>query len=304
MTTSPEEFSEERQALVEALQLRGPQIGARLKVLLVNDLARRRNLSPIERATVIPRLSAFLAKHSDLVEVTRGPSDIFVKLRSSATPQVARERERPQTWYRSDVWHAFLNPDAARRRYFHRATHEIVHYVLGSQSSPNPAVAHRVEADRGAWVEIAYANAARQVEWMRDFLQTTSLLPDSSKKIGTHFLTVPFESSVNAAFAASLGEYSTVWKKYRTAKADEQIREWARTNGIDLVHLQKPPEPVVQVRPESIERPVAADEERASSRDGNLRATLLALIDSMDDAELRAVQVPASSLLRVRRQTT
>src|SRR5262249_46655360 len=113
MQASQEEFRKAaRQALIEILT-DGPQLGAKLKPRLTAELGRRLNWSPSEWRTLIPRLSNFLAVHSDVVEVRRpvGPGDITVELRSTAQAGVGARAEASHSWYHPSVWAAFLNPD-------------------------------------------------------------------------------------------------------------------------------------------------------------------------------------------------
>jgi hypothetical protein len=282
--SSPEDrLTATRQALIEILQHRGPQLGARLKVFLLAELGRRLQLTPPELHALVPKLSAFLAANSDLVQVSRGTGtgDILVSLRDANSPAV--------------------NPDVRRHRFFHRTTHEIVHYLDNSTVSPNPEIARRVVGDR-SFIEIAFASADLQTAWMREFLDTNALLPEWNRKIGRHFLSMPFESALNQAFAAALGQYSDAWKRFRATKADEYIRTWATTNSIAIAELQKPVEPTAAARVDGQEQP-AATESVASTpapegSDGDLRLALHRLIDSMDERELRQFQIPASALLR------
>jgi hypothetical protein len=302
--SSPEDrLTATRQALIEILQHRGPQLGARLKVFLLAELGRRLQLTPPELHALVPKLSAFLAANSDLVQVSRGTGtgDILVSLRDANSPAAEREAEPVSIWYRPDVWHSFVNPDVRRHRFFHRTTHEIVHYLDNSTVSPNPEIARRVVGDR-SFIEIAFASADLQTAWMREFLDTNALLPEWNRKIGRHFLSMPFESALNQAFAAALGQYSDAWKRFRATKADEYIRTWATTNSIAIAELQKPVEPTAAARVDGQEQP-AATESVASTpapegSDGDLRLALHRLIDSMDERELRQFQIPASALLR------
>ena len=120
-----------RQVLVEVLKRNGPQLGARLKVQLTSALGLRLSLPRDEWHTLVPRLSYFLAAHSDLVVVQRpaGPGDIRVSLRDASVSTDAAESEPAKIWYRPDVWQAFVNPDSRRRRFFHRQSHQVVHFI-------------------------------------------------------------------------------------------------------------------------------------------------------------------------------
>lgn len=62
-----------RQALIEILR-EGPQFGARLRVLLFNELKLRLPGSSPELAARIPKLGPFLAEHADILQIKRGLS--------------------------------------------------------------------------------------------------------------------------------------------------------------------------------------------------------------------------------------
>ena len=109
-------------------------------------------------------------------------------------------------WYRPDVWTAFVNPDPHRRRFFQRQLHEVVHFSTQSSAPPNPQVAERV-AREPHFIQIQFASTERQQNWLREFLDTTPLIAETHKKVARHFVEVPFDSSINAAFAASLGPH-------------------------------------------------------------------------------------------------
>lgn len=74
---------------------------------------------------------------------------------------------------------------------------------------------------------------------------------------------------------------------------------------MSIADLQKPPEPAVRVQTEEQE-PVVQSSQMANppsqdGNDGDFRAMLHRLVDSLDDRELNQIQVPASALLRLMR---
>lgn len=295
-----------RQVLVEILKENGPQLGAKLKVRLSAALGRRLGLPPEQWHVLIPRLSHFLAAHSDLVEVQRptGPGDIRVSLRPDSSPAPATEAE-PTTriWYRPDVWTAVVNPDRERRRFFHRRTYELVHFVDQALTPPNPELARRVAGD-ASFVEIRFADADTQTGWMREFLETTPLISEAHKKIARHLVEVPFDSSLNIAFAAALGPHADAWRRFRARKVDEQINDWARNNGIDLEALKtfsvataEPTRAPIEAPPVPPPPKQAATETQGS----DLRSTLRGIVESLDDSELPQVLIPLSAVNRILR---
>jgi hypothetical protein len=293
-----------RHVLIEILRENGPQLGAKLKVRLSATLGRRLGLPPDQWHRLIPRLSNFLAAHSDLVEVQRpaGPGDIRVSLRPDSSQALTAEIEPTRIWYRPDVWTAVVNPDRQRRRFFHRRNHELVHFVDQGLTPPNPELARRVAGDP-SFVEIRFADADTQNRWMREFLETTPLISEAHKRIARHFVEVPFDSSLNVAFAAALGPHAEAWKRFRARKVDDQISNWARTNGIDLEALKTFPiatgdaTPALVEAPPALPRPKQATTERA----GDLRSTLRGIVDSLEDSELPQVLIPLSAVNRILR---
>jgi hypothetical protein len=292
-----------RQVLVEILRENGPQLGAKLKVRLSATLGRRLGLLPDQWHVLIPRLSNFLAAHSDLVEVQRptGPGDIRVSLRPDTSQAPAAEIEPTRIWYRPDVWTAIVNPDRQRRRFFHRRTHELVHFVDQALTPPNPELARRVAGDP-SFVEVRFADADTQNRWMREFLETTPLISEAHKKIARHFVEVPFDSSLNIAFAAALGPHAEAWRRFRARKVDEQISNWARNNSVDLEALKTFPVATAEATPALVEaRPAPPNQASTETKGGDLRSTLRGIVESLDDSELPQVLIPLSAVNRILR---
>jgi hypothetical protein len=295
-----------RQVLVDVLKQNGPQLGAKLKVRLTTALGQRLGYPVDKWHTLVPRLLHFLAANSDLVEVQRpmGPGDIRISLRDHSGGTSEIEVESRKVWYRPDVWTAFVNPDPNRRRFFHRNSHEIVHFSTQSLAAPNPQLAERVAKDP-LFIEIQFASAESQREWLREFLDTTPLISEAIKRVARHFLELPFDSSVNAAFAASLGPHGDAWRRFRTKKVDDLVTAWAERSGVDLETLKRFPPPTEFASrltpgtaiPGSSHEPEAA----APLIDSDPRSTLLKLVASLDDADLRQVLVPLSAVERILR---
>lgn len=294
-----------RQILVDLLKENGPQLGAKLKVRLTTVLGQRLGLPADTWHTLLPKLSHFLAANSDLVDVDRpdGPGDIRVSLRDSAGSTSQIEAQSTKVWYRPDVWTAFVNPDPNRRRFFHRQRQEILHFSTQSTVPPNPQLADRVGRDP-QFIEIQFASAEVQQNWLREFLDTTPLISEGHKRVARHFVEVPFDSSINAAFAASLGPHGDAWRRFRAKRVDDFVTAWATTNGVDAEGLKRFPQtgeltehlmPAANL-PSSTEHQAAIPQVA-----GDTRSTLVRLIESLDDAELRQVLVPLSAVERILR---
>lgn len=286
----------ERQVLIEVLA-DGPQLGARLKPRLTEALGKRLGLPPDQWRATIPRLSNFLALHSDLVEVHRpdGEGDITIELRGAPRVVADAKADSVQLRYLPSIWAAFLNPDSGRRRFFHRITHEVVHFLDASMEAPNPALAARVAND-GSFVEIAFASAEIQRGWLAEFLESSSLIPNSLKEVASHFTRLPFTSSVNVGFAAALGQSADAWRRFRANKVNEIITRWAAANQIDGAHLQHAP---VEKKKAAQEEPFLLREHAPVRVSSDIRSVLRGLTETMDDAELRSVLVPLSAFHRL-----
>jgi hypothetical protein len=294
-----------RQVLVDILKENGPQLGAKLKVRLTSSLGQRLGLPANVWPGLVPKLSHFLAANSDLVDVHRpeGPGDIRVSLRddTAARPQI--EVESTKVWYRPDVWTAFVNPDPNRRRFFHRQRHDIAHFSTQSATPPSPQVADRVARDP-QFVEIQFAGAEQQQSWLREFLDTTPLISEAHKRIARHFVDVPFDSSINAAFAASLGPHGDAWRRFRAKKVDDFVVAWAERNAVDLDTLKRLPAPGALTALPTVDTILVSSFEpqaAAPTAGGEPRSALLKFIESLEDSELRQVLIPLSAVERILR---
>lgn len=292
-----------RQVLVEILKENGPQLGAKLKVRLMTALGRRLGLPTDAWHALVPKLTHFLAANSDLVNVSRplGPGDIWVSLRDTPGSQPRAEAEFTKVWYRPDVWTAFVNPDPTRRRFFHRQQHEVVHFSTQLSAPPNPQLAERVAGDP-QFVEIQFASAQEQQNWLREFLDTAPLISESQNRVARHFVEMPFDSSINAAFAASLGPHADAWRRFRAKQVDNVAVAWAQRHQIDLETLKRFPAPGEPVAHTTLETVLPSLPDPPASEGGiETRLTLLRCMESLDDAELRQVLIPLSAVERILR---
>ena len=305
MPISTSQYSSElaRQALVEVLSENGPQLGAKLKVRLTEWLGRRLSYPSDQWYTLLPKLSAFLAAHADLVDVQRPSSsgDIRISLRKSR--QQADAENKSPVRYRSNVWMAFINPDPQRRRFFHRRSGEVVHYTLPASGAASVGFADRVAKD-AQFIEIEFASAETQREWFRKFLDANTFISEAQEKVARHFLNIPFDSSVNTAFAAALGPHAEAWKRYRAQAIDDHIANWANLNGVELAALSSAP--VVDAKSLGVkaEKNAAGLSEAQAvtvRTKGNLRLTLRELTELLDESELACVLVPLSAVERISR---
>ena len=279
-------------SVLRAVLSSGSVLGARLRPLLVEEFRRatKRDLEPVLKS--FGKFSAFLAANADLVDVRADDSgDIRVSLKAAGAPRVPAPG--PARRLSRELWQAFTNPDERRRRFYHRDTREVVHYMDGSVEERDKSLARRVSSD-GRFVEMEFSRAQDQNGWMREFLDSTSGLSDATRRVAGHLVGVPYESSVNRAFASALGVYGEAWRRFRFAKVSERVERWAETNSIVLEPGGS--DPAAGTSPVSLDgvdpssTPVDAEE---------LRSSLQSAIRSMNATELAQVLVPATVCARI-----
>ena len=209
-------------------------LGARLRPLLIEEFrhATGRDLEPFLRS--FGKFSAFLADNTDLIEVCQDgrSADIRVSLRSAEQPSRALSQSRRR--FSSELWRAFTNPDERRSRFYHRDTHEVVHYLTTSSNHLDTSFANRVSGD-DRFIEIEYAHASEQSRWMQDFLDSARNLPESTRRVAAHFVGIDYDSSVNTAFESALGPHGYEWRHFRALRVSEHIEQWAEKHTISPV---------------------------------------------------------------------
>ena len=284
---------EETRNALERVLASGSLLGARLRPLLIEDFQRATGRDPEPYLRSFGKFSAFLAHNADLVVVRPDDrsTDVRVSLRSGDRDGNSGRRRRR---FSSQLWRAFTNPDEGRRRFYHRDTQEVVHFLADSSNSLDESISNRVKGD-DRFVEIEYARAEEQTGWMRSFLEG-STLPESTRRVASHFVTIGYESAVNTAFESSLGPHGYEWRRYRVSRISEHIDLWAKKNtvsldprllgsGVDSLGAAQDEPP----RREPRSREISDDE---------LRESLQTAIAAMDPSELRQVLVPASACAR------
>ena len=184
----------------------GSMLGARLRPLLIEAYRRATTRDVVPVLKSYGKFSAFLAANADLVDVRSDDKsgDIRVSLKTAETQH--GPALRPSRHLSRELWQAFTNPDERRRRFYHRDTREIIHYLDDSYETLDKSLARRVSSD-DKFVGIQFAHARDQNGWMREFLDSTNGLPDSTRRVAGHLVSVPYESSVNWAFVSALGAY-------------------------------------------------------------------------------------------------
>lgn len=232
------------QLLTQLLTAHHPEYGARLKQRL-NALLHQRGLDSLDERTLgYKRFRELLEQgFGDLVNV-QPPSevgDILVSLKTSGSlpataapsPSVFGSAFPP---IRSEIWQAFSNPDLERKRFFHKQTAAVKHFIQGDSSSS------QVEVDESPddFIEIDPIPGALQLQWMRQFLGGIHQ-PAGERVVFDAILNEPYSSSVNATFTRALGDHGVAWRNFRTQQVTEQIFAWAARHGV--------PENALRVQP-------------------------------------------------------
>lgn len=229
------------QLLTQLLSINSPELGARLKQRL-NAAFIASGLGGFdEKSFGFAKFADYLLRvHGELVCIERreGCGDIFVSLRSASSkriltalsPNCAKTGNAPVI--RSDVWQAFTNPDSERKRFFHKQTGKVVHYLNGQASAERS----EVEASPELFLEIIPISKDTQAEWMKDFLDAMPL-PLNEKEVLQALIAKPYSSTVNVTFSRALGSHSMAWRNYRTERVMAFIQKWASEKSVPLSKL-------------------------------------------------------------------
>lgn len=291
-----------RELLTQLLSA-GPQKGARLKPLLVREFERRTRTTFQQAFWNFPKFSAFLAANADLLEVIPpgGPGDVTVQLRKGLLPSQPLSSATavpPRPFLSKPLWHAFTNPDSKRRRFYHKLSGQLAHYVEGSQTHPNPRIAAAVAADPN-YAEIVPITAEQQATWMREFLESVTL-PEAKRSVVANLMGIPYSSAVNTAFMATLGDYAEGWRKFRAARVHEAARVWAERRGIPFEQPAGSGLRSISAPTGGVMDTAAAETPAfAGARERDARRWLHTLVDSLETSELTQVLLPATVLLRI-----
>lgn len=271
-----------RPLLQQLLVGREPELGARLKQRLNALLSEKRLPRFDEKLFGYRKFHSFLEQtQGDWLRVTKpeGAGDIHVAAKmAKPTPSGAGRAAGASTQpIRSDVWQAFTNPDAARRRYYQPSTGLIVHY-LQSEQSPRRA---EIEGSAGAYQEIRPIGGALQQQWMREFLDSIPIT-GSERAPYEALLAEPYSSALNATFTRALGDHANAWREFRTSRVINAIWAWASEVGVPAERLRVTPKEVrFSERAEPVFDAVASSRVQASK-----------LLDLIADEDIRRVVIP------------
>lgn len=285
---SMDELAHVKQLIIQLLSTDSFEYGARLKQRLNITLESLGRPAFDQRKYGSKKFSQFLATHLDdrlAFERPDATGDIHVSLKHPA-PRAhavgASSASRPETTatIRSDIWQAFTNPDQQRKRFFHRATGEVVHFLEGMQSEFEQAV----QATPQHFAEIDFISAQTHKEWMSEFVEWLNL-PEPERAPLDGLIAMEYSSSVNAAFTKALGEREQEWRKIRTLKVTERIKTWATQHHVKhddlMLHRQ------VQGGSSSTATPAEPSTPTMTPRQQAAR-----LLEMMSDEDILTVAIP------------
>jgi hypothetical protein len=224
------------QLILEILSNRSPELGARLKQKLNSLLVKEGFERFDEKLYGYKRFSDFL-EHAlvEHVEVAypEGAGDTLVSLRRHLPAQAPVANKNQQKIppelpvIPSNIWQAFANPDKNRKRFLHKETKSVLHYLESEQSEAKDTVAR----DADQYLEIRPIDPSAQLDWMKVFLKGVKL-PATERHALEALIGETYSSAVNATFTRALGEHGEAWRHYRTNHVIQNMRDWAQNNKI------------------------------------------------------------------------
>ena len=295
-------LSDIREILLWALA-DGPQLGARLRSL-VSRAFEAKTGTPYENAFAgYQNFSSVLREFPDLLQIDRPsrPGDITVQLRDKGVG-IQSAQDAPSVLnptpiaVRAELWNAFTNPDPHRRRFANKESGQIAHYLMDSESQRDKEIEARV-SNYSNFVEIPFATADEQREWMREFVQSPAL-PEARQVLFADLLNLDYSSRVNALLTKSLEEFAPKWSSFRAEKVLGRITRWCKDNDLRIDFILHPKSTIHGPAVPQFTRlqAVTAQDESAEAA---LRRALHRAIDALSFADLTRISVPSSALLQV-----
>lgn len=278
-----DELAHVKQLILQLLASEPFEYCARLKQRLNRQLILLDSVPFDERKFGCRKFSEFLTTHLDgrlHLEKPAGSGDIRVTLKqpvvrpTPVTPS-AHRHESPVV-IRSDVWQAFTNPDAKRKRYLSHSMKTVLHFIEGN----NDEFQQKLEAAPHMYAEIEFIEPTTQQEWMREFLDLLDL-PTAEKAPLENIIATGYSSSVNATFTKALGSREKEWRKLRTLRITERIQTWATQHNVPLEDLciRQCADEAPQPAPEA---PVLLTPRQQAAK----------LLDLMNDDDIAKVAIP------------
>lgn len=279
-----------KELLSQLLTEKSPEPGARLKHRLNLAFINRGLGSFDEKAYGYQKFKDYLLReHGDILSIApQEMSDVLVSLRhvptGLASPGANTINKDQPSVVRSEVWQAFSNPDVKRKRYLHKSTGALRHFIEGEACDAK----HEVEASQGQYLEIQPITGVQQIEWMKEYLNSLRLPPDEKSAIDA-LANEPYSSGSNATFSRALGVHGTGWRNFRTNRMVACIKEWAKNNSVPFQSL------CLQHRQEKHEEPV----KQSAAAILTPRQQAIKLLELLSDEDIARLVIPTllSSIL-------
>lgn len=262
-----------------------PELGARLKQRLNRELNRLGHPRFDEKQLGHRKFASYLESTlSSLITVEhpKAAGDIKVSLKASRPDTEANKPRSDQGTslrFRSDIWHAFTNPDPKRLRYFDRESSAVHHFLETESQKMQPAL----DSKGPAFVEIKRIEGDTQLRWMKEFLDS-EISDDAQRQRLADLLSSGYSSKANAEFTKLLSEHEEQWRRMRTHHITEIIKAWADTSDVGLEQLKRSTSPVL-VKPTRVVDEIT---NLAISPRGQVEH----LLAKMDDSEITAFVIP------------
>ncbi|WP_133125614.1 hypothetical protein [Xanthomonas prunicola] len=262
----------------------GPEKAARLKQRLIAEYALAGLGRFDEKAMGYKKFKDFLERsQGGLASIsTAEGGDIIVSLNPKAVVEPSTPiQQRKSVVIRSDVWQAFLNQDASRKRFLNKDSFDVVHFKTDGENFLAP--------DPSKFLEILPLSKDILKKWMLEFLRDTRIAEDHRLILDEMLNNAEYSSALNLTFTQALGENAPQWKSFRIERVYQEISQWSAANGIDAAHL------LVQQKQWTTD----SQAEKIS----HVREHIFKLLEITSDADLEKIVLPilvATSLIRTR----
>lgn len=226
----------------QLLQVTPEEVSARLKQrLIVASLDQGLGVFD-EGALGFAKFREFLETGlRDLVDVRRpeGHGDLIVSLKPEyrTSPVALTPTLGAMPALRGDVWQAFTNLDASRRRFINKKSFVVRHYLTGAQSESRT----EIETHPTDFVEISPIARSVLVGWMKQFLDSTTITGSELANLQALTSSSSYVNGLNETFSKALGEYAPAWRQFRAERVFEQVRHWANESRIPFDNLLAKP---------------------------------------------------------------
>lgn len=198
----------------------------------------------------------------------------------SSASWAAKEAGEAAKVVRGDVWQAFANLNASRKRYLDRTTGQIIHFLEGIHSDQEALVNEQPHR----FAEIALVDGQTQKGWMHSFLASGGLPAEDVSSL-ERLLDEPYSSKLNLLFARALGQRQSQWKQFRAQCMGDIIEQWAEANGV--------PSEMLKANRGGESVPTAGQPQVAVAVTMGPREQAQRLLAMMDDRDIVTIAIPA-----------